>query len=73
MLKVRSLVVSYKEDMEMWIKFSNLCRKSGRVGLSFKTLSALLDTGPRDFNRLVRRVTILICRSYLMITLLPPL
>lgn len=47
-LKVRSLVVSPREDMEMWIKFAHLCRKSGRAGLSLKIFAQLLDT---DVNR----------------------
>ena len=41
-LKVRALVVSPRENMEMWIKFANLCRKSGRLGLAEKTLNSLL-------------------------------
>ena len=41
MLKVRSLVVPPTENIKMWIKFANLCRKSGRVGLAEKTLSQL--------------------------------
>lgn len=41
MLKVRALVVGPKENVEMWIKFSNLCRKSGRIGLAEKTLESL--------------------------------
>ncbi|KAI9837156.1 MAG: phosphatidylinositol kinase- protein kinase tor1 [Sclerophora amabilis] len=45
MLKVRALVISPKENMEMWIKFSNLCRKSNRIGLAEKSLSFLLDDG----------------------------
>jgi len=40
-LKVRSLVVTSKEDMDMWIKFANLCRKSGRLSLAQKTLLTL--------------------------------
>ncbi|KAH0559920.1 hypothetical protein GP486_003558 [Trichoglossum hirsutum] len=44
MLKVRALVISPKENMEMWIKFSNLCRKSNRIGLAEKSLNSLLDT-----------------------------
>lgn len=43
MLKVRALVVKPKKDMDVWIKFANLCRKSGRLGLSEKTLNLLLD------------------------------
>ncbi|RKO90751.1 armadillo-type protein, partial [Blyttiomyces helicus] len=51
-LKVRALVVSPREDMEMWIKFANLCRKSGRLTLSFKTLSGLLTNESKDFRAL---------------------
>lgn len=43
MLKVRALVVSPKEDMETWIKFANLCRKSGRFGIAEKSLNQLLE------------------------------
>ncbi|GMM28463.1 phosphatidylinositol kinase-related protein kinase [Martiniozyma asiatica (nom. inval.)] len=43
MLKARSLVVKPKQDMAIWIKFANLCRKSGRLGLAEKSLNALLD------------------------------
>ncbi|ODQ63316.1 FAT-domain-containing protein [Nadsonia fulvescens var. elongata DSM 6958] len=42
MLKVRALVVKPKQDMEIWIKFANLCRKSGRLGLAEKALNSLL-------------------------------
>ena len=41
MLKVRSLVVPPKDNIKMWIKFANLCRKSGRIGLAEKTLGEL--------------------------------
>ncbi|GAA93365.1 uncharacterized protein L969DRAFT_91224 [Mixia osmundae IAM 14324] len=41
-LKVRALVMTPRENMEMWIKFANLCRKSGRLGLAEKTLNSLL-------------------------------
>lgn len=43
MLKVRALVIKPKEDMDMWIKFANLCRKSGRLGLAEKSLHRLLE------------------------------
>ncbi|KZF22892.1 phosphatidylinositol 3-kinase tor2 [Xylona heveae TC161] len=43
MLNVRALVISPKENLEMWIKFSNLCRKSNRIGLAEKSLDSLLD------------------------------
>ena len=42
LLKVRALVISPKENMEMWIKFANLCRKSARFGLAEKALNYLL-------------------------------
>lgn len=42
LLKVRALVISPKENMEMWIKFANLCRKSSRFGLAEKALNYLL-------------------------------
>ncbi|CAL4086221.1 unnamed protein product, partial [Meganyctiphanes norvegica] len=42
MLHVRSLVLSPQEDMRPWLKFAALCRKSGRLTLSHKTLVRLL-------------------------------
>jgi len=42
MLKVRALVVRPVENMEMWIRFSNLCRKSQRPGLAEKSLRSLV-------------------------------
>lgn len=42
-LKVRSLVVQPKQDMETWIKFANLCRKSGKLKLAEKALNTLLE------------------------------
>ena len=41
MLKVRALVITPKENIDMWIKFANLCRKSGRIGLAEKSLDLL--------------------------------
>ena len=41
MLKVRNLVVNSEENLDMWIKFANLCRKSGRVGLAERSLASL--------------------------------
>ncbi|KAK9470032.1 armadillo-type protein [Dipodascopsis tothii] len=43
MLKVRALVVKPRQDMDIWIKFANLCRKSGRMGLAEKSLNSLID------------------------------
>lgn len=44
MLKVRALVISPKENMQMCIKFANLCRKSGRMGLAEKHLKMLIGS-----------------------------
>ena len=52
-LKVRFLVISPEEDMEMWIQFANLCRKSGRLNLCQKTLSNLLKLKPEYLADLV--------------------
>lgn len=40
-LGVRSLVVPPSHDMGSWIKFASLCRKAGRISMSFKTLVEL--------------------------------
>ncbi|KAI9143717.1 armadillo-type protein [Paraphysoderma sedebokerense] len=55
-LKVRSVVLSPREDMDMWIKFTSLCRKSGRWRLSYKTLTTLLgfDPAQHDTNTLIQ-------------------
>lgn len=42
MLRLRALVISPGENMHMWIKFANLCRKSGRMGLAEKSLKQLI-------------------------------
>jgi FKBP12-rapamycin complex-associated protein len=47
MLKVRALVISPKDNMQMWIKFTNLCRKNQRMGLAEKSLNGLLDTNEK--------------------------
>ncbi|KAH9885310.1 FAT-domain-containing protein [Xylariomycetidae sp. FL2044] len=44
MLRLRGLVITPAENMHMWIKFSNLCRKSGRMGLAEKSLKQLIGT-----------------------------
>ncbi|KAJ8330853.1 phosphatidylinositol kinase- protein kinase tor1 [Batrachochytrium dendrobatidis] len=48
-LRVRALVVPPKDDIGIWVKFANLCRKSGRMNLSQKTLSRLLVVPSSDF------------------------
>ncbi|KAG8529931.1 uncharacterized protein KY384_005412 [Bacidia gigantensis] len=52
MLKVRSLVLDYSDDIDMWIKFANLCRKSGRNGLAEQTLRQLHDVANQQFGML---------------------
>ena len=43
---MRSLVLTPQEDMQSWLKYSSLCRKSGRLALSHKTLVMLLGSDP---------------------------
>ncbi|KAF2473283.1 uncharacterized protein BDR25DRAFT_257609 [Lindgomyces ingoldianus] len=43
MMKVRKLVITPHESMDMWIKYTNLCRKNERHGLAEKALQKLLD------------------------------
>ena len=45
-IQVHSLVVSPEEDVRTWLKYSSLCRKSGRLALSHKMLVALLQHDP---------------------------
>lgn len=42
MLKVRALVITPQENIEMYIKFASICRKAQRNGLAEKTLNSLL-------------------------------
>ncbi|KAM7221779.1 phosphatidylinositol 3-kinase tor2 [Rhypophila decipiens] len=50
MLRLRSLVMTPQENMRMWTKFANLCRKSGRMGLAEKSLKLLIgaDDAPLE-------------------------
>lgn len=50
-LNVRTLVMAPKENMGMWIKFANLCRKSNRLALAEKSLNTLLDVDDKQENR----------------------
>ncbi|XP_066992513.2 serine/threonine-protein kinase mTOR isoform X2 [Anabrus simplex] len=47
-IQVHTLVVSPQEDMYTWLKYASLCRKSGRLMLSHKTLVMLLGMDPSD-------------------------
>ncbi|GMH23702.1 hypothetical protein Nepgr_025545 [Nepenthes gracilis] len=52
LLAVRALVLPPTEDINTWLKFSSLCRKSGRISQAKSTLIKLLqydpDTSPRN-------------------------
>lgn len=56
-LSVRSIVITPADDTETWIKFANLCRKSGRMVLAEKTLNSLLGpeagVAPMDTSAVV--------------------
>ncbi|EOD48942.1 putative phosphatidylinositol 3-kinase tor2 protein [Neofusicoccum parvum UCRNP2] len=54
MLKVRALVISPRDNLHMWIKFTNLCRKNQRVGLAEKSLRSLLGGTHEDIFGYVR-------------------
>jgi len=47
-LRIQALVISPKENMEMWIKFANLCRKGGRLNTALKTLLTLSNNNSLD-------------------------
>lgn len=59
-LKVRALVITPRENTEMWVKFANLCRKSGRLGLADKTLNSLLGDDHANVGAPVRTFPLLI-------------
>ncbi|ODN03392.1 Serine/threonine-protein kinase mTOR, partial [Orchesella cincta] len=45
-LQVRSIVLGKHEDTRTHLKFASLCRKNGRLKLSYKTLISLMGTEP---------------------------
>lgn len=45
-LQVRSLVFTQQEELRGWIKFASICRKSGKLALSERTLLTLLNNDP---------------------------
>ncbi|CAH1772250.1 unnamed protein product [Owenia fusiformis] len=47
-IQVHSLVITPQEDMRTWLKYSSLCRKSGRLALSHNTLVMLLGMDPQQ-------------------------
>jgi hypothetical protein len=42
LFSIRSLVVPMREDVEGWLKFASLCRKSGRPAQAYTMLVDLL-------------------------------
>ncbi|KAF6172500.1 hypothetical protein GIB67_007013 [Kingdonia uniflora] len=50
LLAVRALVLPPTEDVDTWLKFSSLCRKSGRVSQARSTLVKLLQFDPEYFS-----------------------
>ncbi|PSS02733.1 Serine/threonine-protein kinase [Actinidia chinensis var. chinensis] len=46
LLAVRALVLPPTEDVETWLKFASLCRKSGRISQARSTLVKLLQFDP---------------------------
>ncbi|VDM28508.1 unnamed protein product [Toxocara canis] len=50
LLLVRSLVLSMKEMRPLWIKFSSLCRRQGKLTMSHRILTSLLGLGHNNEN-----------------------
>ncbi|XP_055588723.1 serine/threonine-protein kinase Tor [Uranotaenia lowii] len=48
-LQIHSLVVHPANDVRTWLKFASLCRKSGSLKLSEKTLIMLLRYNPSEY------------------------
>ncbi|GAB2247138.1 hypothetical protein Droror1_Dr00007020 [Drosera rotundifolia] len=53
LLAVRALVLPPSKDVETWLKFSSLCRKSGRISQAKSTLLKLLQYDPETSPRSV--------------------
>ena len=51
-LRLRSLVIKPKDDIDIWIDFANICRDSGRMGLAKSILDSLASgsNGPVGQN-----------------------
>jgi serine/threonine-protein kinase mTOR len=45
-LQVHSLVLAPHDDLHTWLKYASLCRKSGSLKLSHKTLTMLMGCDP---------------------------
>ncbi|KAG2704801.1 hypothetical protein I3760_05G022000 [Carya illinoinensis] len=54
LLAVRALVLPPTEDIETWLKFASLCRKSGQISQARSTLVKLLQFDPETSPQNVR-------------------
>ncbi|KAK9943792.1 hypothetical protein M0R45_009388 [Rubus argutus] len=54
LLAVRALVLPPTEDVNTWLKFASLCRKSGRISQARSTLVKLLQYDPETSHESVR-------------------
>ncbi|KAM5549808.1 serine/threonine-protein kinase TOR [Rosa sericea] len=54
LLAVRALVLPPTEDVDTWLKFATLCRKSGRLSQARSTLVKLLQYDPETSHESVR-------------------
>ncbi|KAJ8979409.1 hypothetical protein NQ317_015841 [Molorchus minor] len=52
-IQVHSLVLDPHDDVHTWLKYAALCRKSGSMRLSHKTLSMLLGYDPEKNTQMV--------------------
>lgn len=50
LLAVHKLVISPLEELDLWLKFIGLCRKSGRLGHAQKTLTMLMGKDPQSIG-----------------------
>ncbi|KAG0064947.1 phosphatidylinositol kinase- protein kinase tor1 [Linnemannia elongata] len=49
-IKVHAIVISPEQEMEMRIKFMNLCRKNGRLKLAENTMATLMGPGTAELS-----------------------
>ncbi|KAH7835891.1 hypothetical protein Vadar_030886 [Vaccinium darrowii] len=54
LLAVRALVLPPTEDVETWLKFAALCRKSGRISQARSTLVRLLQFDPETSPEIIQ-------------------
>lgn len=44
--QVRSIVLSQQEEIQSWVKFASICRRSDKMALSERTLRSILSHDP---------------------------